>query len=227
MGGPFLTASLICSDPVNIEADIRELIKGKIDCIHFDVMDGKFVPRYGLYPEILVALRKLTQIPVDVHMMVKNPQDYIEVFAAAGATYYCFHFEAVDHVHRIVTQIRDAGMKPAIALNPATSVDLLNDIIADIDMVCLMAINPGIVGDKFIPNTYRKIARLRNSAIENGNPDLRIEIDGGVTFESGGKMIMHGADTLVCGTGSIFRPHEDTISNKITSFRAKLNEFAL
>ncbi len=217
---PLLAASLVCSDPLNIERDVHELIKGNVDWLHFDVMDGLFVPRYGLYPEILHYIRKITDLPVDVHMMVENPEDYIDTFAAAGATYYCFHIEATVHAHRIVKKVTNAGMKAGIALNPATSLSTLEWIIEDIDMVCLMAINPGIVGHKLIPSTYEKITQLRAMAEKHGNPDLIIEIDGGVTFESGKLMAEHGAGALVCGTGTIFRPLEDSISNKLEAFRA-------
>ena len=217
---PLIAASLICADPLNIERDIHELIKGRTDWIHFDVMDGSFVPRYGLYVEILHYLRNLTDIPVDVHMMVNNPEDYIVAFANAKADYYCFHIEATNHAHRVVKKIQDNGMKPGVALNPATPISSLDWVINDISMVCLMAINPGIVGHKLIPNMYNKIKELRQYAAEKGNPDLIIEIDGGVTFDTGKEMIKNGADALVCGTGSIFRPQEDTISNKIASFRS-------
>jgi len=222
MKEPIIAASLICSNPVNIEKDLLELIKGKTDWIHFDVMDGQFVPRYGLYAEVLTALRTMTDLPVDVHMMVDNPEDYIDVFAAAQATYYCFHIEATAHAHRLVGKIKKAGMKPGIALNPATPVSSLDWLIQDIDMVCLMAINPGIVGHKLIPNMLNKIQSLREYAIANGNPDLIIEIDGGVTFDSCRDMIAHGADALVCGTGTIFRPHEDSISNKLMLLKQHL-----
>lgn len=214
-----IAASLICSNPLNLEADINELISGKADFIHFDVMDGLFVPRYGLYPEILTALKKQTDIPVDVHMMVNNPEDYIEDFRVAGATYYNFHIEATNHAHRIIKKIDKAGMLPGVALNPATSLSTLDFLINDIKMVVLMAINPGIVGHKLIPSMIEKIRQLRAFADLHGNKDLLIEIDGGVTFESGKLMIEAGADLLVCGTGTIYRPHEDTISNKISAFR--------
>lgn len=216
---PLVAASLICSNPLNLEADINELINGKADFIHFDVMDGQFVPRYGLYPEILSYLKNQTNIPVDVHMMVDNPEDYIEDFKVAGATYYNFHIEATSHAHRIVKKIEKAGMLPGIALNPATSLSTLDYLIEDIKMVVLMAINPGIVGHKLIPGMIDKIRQLRKFADSRGNKDLLIEIDGGVTFESGRVMIEAGADVLVCGTGTIYRPQEDTISNKIAAFR--------
>jgi len=223
MKKPILAASLICSNPIDINKDLDELINGEIDWIHFDVMDGQFVPRYGLYPEILNALRKKTEIIVDVHMMVENPEDYINVFSDYGADYYCFHIEATQHAHRVVKKIRNSKMKPGVALNPATSLNSLEWIINDIDMVCLMAINPGIVGHKLIPSMYEKIYNLREYATAKGNKNLIIEIDGGVTFESAPEMIKNGADALVCGTGSIFRPQEDTISNKIKSLRNLLN----
>lgn len=216
---PLIAASLICSDPLNLQKDINELIIGEADYIHFDVMDGQFVPRYGLYPEILSTLRKITNIPVDVHMMVENPENYIEDFKNAGADFYNFHIESSGHAHRIVKKIEKAGMKPGIALNPATSLATLDYLIEDIKMVVLMAINPGIVGHKLIPNMLNKITDLRNFADKRGNKDLLIQIDGGVTFDSGVKMIEAGADILVCGTGTIYRPQEDTISGKIHSFR--------
>ncbi len=223
MKNPLIAASLICSDPLNLQKDINELIKGKADYIHFDVMDGTFVPRYGLYPEILSYLKKITDIPVDVHMMVQNPEDYIDDFKNAGATYYNFHIEATNHAHRIVKKIEKANMLPGIALNPATSISTLDYLIEDIKMVVLMAINPGIVGHKLIPNMINKISDLREFALKRGNKDLLIQIDGGVTFETGRNMIDAGADILVCGTGTIYRPHEDTISNKIASFRKTFN----
>ncbi len=215
---PLIAASLICSNPLDLKSDIDELIKGKVDYIHFDVMDGSFVPRYGLYPEILSFLKKKSSIPVDVHMMVQNPEDFIDDFKNAGADFYNFHFESTNHVHRVIKKIEKSGMKPGIALNPATSLSSLDYIINDIEMVVLMAINPGIVGHKLIPNIIGKITELRNLALKKGKKDLLIQIDGGVTFESGVKMIEAGADILVCGTGTIFRPHEDTISNKIIQF---------
>jgi ribulose-phosphate 3-epimerase len=216
---PLIAASLICSNPLNLQQDINELIIGKSDFIHFDVMDGQFVPRYGLYPEILSYLTKTTSIPVDVHMMVQNPEDYIEDFKNAGATFYNFHIEATAHAHRIVKKIQKAEMKPGIALNPATSISSLDYLIEDVQMVVLMAINPGIVGHKLIPNMINKISDLREYADKRGNRELLIQVDGGVTFESGVEMIKAGADILVCGTGTIYRPHEDTISNKMEAFR--------
>jgi ribulose-phosphate 3-epimerase len=216
---PLIAASLICSNPLNLEKDIQELIKEDTDFIHFDVMDGRFVPRYGLYPEILSHLTRMSNIPVDVHMMVENPENFIEDFKNAGASFFNFHVESTSHAHRIVKKIEKANMKPGVALNPATSISTLDYLIEDIKMVVLMAINPGIVGHKLIPNMINKISELREYAYKRGNKDLLIQIDGGVTFESGYKMVEAGADILVCGTGTIYRPLEDSISNKIKLFR--------
>jgi ribulose-phosphate 3-epimerase len=219
-----LAASLICADPLNLQSEIKELEIGKADFIHFDVMDGLFVPRYGLYPEILTYLKKITKIPVDVHMMVENAEDYISDFSSAGADYYNVHVESTNHLHRVIKKVRDIGMRPGVALNPATPLSCLEWVIKDIDMVVLMAINPGIVGHKLIPNMLSKIKNLREIANQAGNESMKIQIDGGVTFESANLMIENGADTLVCGTGTIFRPHEDTISNKLNQLRDKINQ---
>jgi len=220
--GGLLSASLVCANPLRIDDDVDELIKGKVDMIHFDVMDGHFVTRYGLFPEILSALKKKCNIPVDVHMMVENPEDYISTFKEAGADYYNVHVEGCSQLHRCIKKIQNAGMRPGVALNPATPINSLEWIINDIQMVVLMAINPGIVGHKLIPNMIDKISALRKYSSEKGNSELLIEIDGGVTFESASMMLKAGADVLVCGTGTIFRPHEDSISNKISSLRSIL-----
>ena len=214
-----IAASLICADPLNLMTELDQLIDSKVDLIHFDVMDGHFVPRYGLYPEILKEIKKKKNCPeVDVHMMVSNPEDYIELYANAGADYFSFHVESCNHSHRIIKKIKSTGMKPGIALNPDTPLNFLDWIIQDIEMVVLMTINPGIVGHKFIPELLEKIKLLREIA-EEKNPSLIIELDGGVTPETIPSMVKAGADALVCGNGTIFRPNEDTILNKTRFIR--------
>lgn len=219
-----IAASLICGDPLNLEKEMKCLIDAETDLIHFDVMDGHFVPRYGLYPEILKKIKTMDNCPaVDVHMMVSNPEDYIELYADAGADYYNFHYESCNHAHRIIKKIKAAGIRPGIALNPDTSLRCLDWIIQDIEMIVLMTINPGIVGHKFIPEMLEKISELRTIA-NNKNPSLIIELDGGVTPETIPSMINAGADALVCGNGTIFRPHEDSIQNKTKDIRKIINE---
>ena len=214
-----IAASLICADPINIEKDLKELINSKVELIHFDVMDGSFVPRYGLYPEILKKIKSFKNCPeVDVHMMVENPEEYIDLYKDSGADYYCFHIEASKHPHRVIKKIINSGMKAGIALNPNTPLESIKWIIQDLSMVTLMTINPGIVGHKFIDEMYNKISKLKDIAIKH-NPDLLIEIDGGVTPENISKLINHGANTLVCGNGTIFRPFEDSIFNKVKYLR--------
>jgi ribulose-phosphate 3-epimerase len=219
-----LAASLICADPLNMEGDITQLNAANLDMIHFDVMDGSFVSRYGLYPEILSAVKKKSSIPVDVHMMVSNPEDYISTFQLAGADYYNFHVEATHQISRVIKKIKESGMKPGVALNPATSVNCLEWIMQDIEMVVVMAINPGVVGHPFIPSMLKKITAIREMANRMGNTKLHIEVDGGVTPLTAPDMISAGANVLVCGTGTIFRPQEDTIINKTISLRKVLSE---
>ena len=219
-----LAASLICADPLNMEGDIAQLNEANIDLIHFDVMDGSFVSRYGLYPEILSAVKKKSSIPVDVHMMVNNPEDYITTFQLAGADYFNFHVEATHQISRVIKKIKESGMKPGVALNPATSVHCLEWIIQDIEMVVVMAINPGVVGHPFIPSMLKKITAIREMANRMGNTKLLIEVDGGVTPVTAPDMISAGANVLVCGTGTIFRPQEDTIINKTISLRKVLSK---
>jgi ribulose-phosphate 3-epimerase len=219
-----IAASLICADPLNLESQLLELIKANVDLIHFDVMDGSFVPRYGLYPEILKKIKSIPDCPlVDVHLMVENPEEYIDLFAESGADYFCFHLEATNHPLRVIKKIINAGMKPGVALNPNTSLDQLNWIIQDLDIVVLMTINPGIVGHKFINEMLSKIYDLRELANKHKKHDLIIEVDGGVIPENISELVTAGCDALVCGNGTIFRPHENTIFNKVRELRAIIN----
>ena len=211
-----LTASIICADLLNLKEEMGLLKKGKIDRIHFDVMDGIFVPRYGLPPEILRQIHEVTDIPITVHLMVQDPEPYIEVFAKAGADAFVFHIERIFHANRVLKKVKDAGMKAGVALNPATSLGVLDYVLEDVDVIMLMAINPGILGHKLIPQMLKKIADLKNKL--KNNPDIKIEIDGGVTSESAPKMIANGADILVCGNSTIFKSDE-RIDKKIKQLR--------
>lgn len=216
-----LSASLICAKLIALKEEIKLLQKGGIDRIHFDVMDGIFVPRYGLPPEILKEVHQEFNIPVTVHLMVSDPEPYIDIFAKAGADAFIFHLEPVFHVNRILRKIKDAGMKAGVALVPSTSLSILDYILEDLDVVMLMVINPGIVGHKLIPQMMAKIADLKNK-IKN-YPDIKIEIDGGVTSESAPKMIKNGADILVCGSSTIFKLNE-SIDKKIKELRKVIED---
>lgn len=216
-----LSASLICADMLNLRSELEALEKGGADYIHFDVMDGDFVPRLGLLPEMLKAVKAATKIPVDVHLMINNPEKYISDFAAAGAEIITIHVESTNHADYAVRMIKKLGLKAGVALNPGTPLSALDYLIDDIDLVMLMAINPGIIGHKIIEKIYDKIVQLK-IRIAN-RPEMLIEIDGSVTFETAPKMMAIGANMLVCGNSAIFRPQEDTISNKLSALRAILN----
>lgn len=216
-----IAPSLICADLLNLESEIKRLVKAEVELIHFDVMDGVFVPRYGFFPEVLTALKKLTKIPVDVHMMTVEPEKYIPVFANAGADYFVVHAEACTHLHQTIMAIKKAGMKAGVALNPTTSLDVLDWVLEEIDIVCLMAINPGIVGHKLIPNMMQKIAYLKQKL---GSRDhIIIEVDGGVAPDSVTTMVANGANALVCGTSSIFKP-DKPVDEKIKEFRELIDK---
>lgn len=216
-----ISASIICANSVDIKSDIKQLEKGGVDCIHFDVMDGNFVPRLGLFPEMLTAIKKVTKIPVDVHLMIDNPDNFIPAFINAGADMISVHSEGNNHLDRSIRLIKSMGAKAGVVLNPATSLSVLDYVLDDIDLVLLMAINPGIVDHKLIPNTIQKIADLKKKL--RTHPNILIEIDGGVTFESALSMVKAGADMLVCGSSTIFKP-DQSISLKIREFRKILEK---
>lgn len=213
----YLSASLICANQINIENDIKLLEKGKIDYLHFDAMDGNFVPRYGMYPEQLSAIKKISKLPIDVHMMTEEPQRYVDEFISAGAEIIAVHAEACKHIQYTLKKIKDGGIKSGIVLNFATPLCVLDYILDYVDMVELMAINPGIVGHKIIPGIYKKISDLKKIILKSGK-NIIIEIDGGVNPDTAPNLIKAGADMLVCGTSSIFKPN-CSVDKKILEFR--------
>ncbi|MFZ3069233.1 MAG: ribulose-phosphate 3-epimerase [Microgenomates group bacterium] len=217
----YLSASLICANHLEFGKEVKNLEKGKIDYIHFDMMDGNFVPRYGLYPELLSSIKKVSHLPIDVHMMTEEPGRYIKEFADAGADIIAVHFESCKHLHLTLKKIRECGVKAGVVLNYATPLNALDYILDDVDMVELMAINPGIVGHKVIPGIFKKISDLKEKIITSGKKIL-IEIDGGVNPDTAAEMIKAGADILVCGTSSIFKP-DVKVNVKIKEFRKTID----
>lgn len=169
------------------------------DWFHLDVMDGVFVPNISFGLPIIEAFRNCTNKPLDVHAMVHNPDPYILDFKSAGADHLTVHLEACTHLHRTISAIKNTGMKAGVALNPHTSIDLLQDVIQDLDLVCIMSVNPGFGGQKFIENTYKKVRNLRSLIVE-ADSDCIIEIDGGVNLENAPKLIEAGANALVAGS---------------------------
>ncbi len=195
---PIVAPSLLSANFLNLEADCNMLNESEADWYHLDVMDGRFVPNISFGPMIIDFFRKATTKICDVHLMIVEPEKYAEQFKNAGADILTVHIEACHHLHRNIQQIKSLGMKAGVAVNPHTPVSLLSDILHDIDLVCLMSVNPGFGGQKFIPHTLEKIKQLRK-IIDEKSLKVQIEIDGGVTLENAASIIAAGADVLVAG----------------------------
>ncbi len=195
---PIIAPSLLSANFLNLDADCKMLNESQADWYHLDVMDGRFVPNISFGPMIIEFFRKATTKICDVHLMIEEPEKYAEQFKNAGADILSVHIEACRHLHRNIQQIKSLGMKAGVAVNPHTPVSSLSDILHDIDLVCLMSVNPGFGGQKFIPYTLEKIKQLRTMINERGLK-VQIEIDGGVTLENAPSIIAAGADVLVAG----------------------------
>ena len=206
---PIIAPSLLASDFGNIQSECEMLNKSNADWFHIDVMDGVFVPNISFGLPVLKAMKKHSNKPMDVHLMIVQPERYIKEFKDAGADILTVHYEASTHLHRSLQAIKAEGMKAGVALNPHTPVSGLQDVIEDLDLVCLMSVNPGFGGQKFIERTYAKVKELRSMIDASGSSAL-IEIDGGVTTANASKLIEHGADVLVAGS-FVFRS-EDPIA---------------
>ena len=190
--------SILSADFGNLQKDLTMVNESSADWFHVDVMDGVFVPNISFGFPVLKIIKKFARKPIDVHLMITAPERYVQEFKEAGADSLIVHFEASTHLHRTVQQIRGLGMKAGVAINPHTPVSALEDIIADIDLVCLMSVNPGFGGQKFIVNTYDKIRSLKQ-LIKSKNSKALIEIDGGVDLNNYQKLLECGADVLVAG----------------------------
>lgn len=194
-----IAPSILSADFARLAEEIKDVEQGGADWIHVDVMDGHFVPNITIGSLVVEAIRPVTKLPLDVHLMIENPDQYIEDFAKAGADYITVHVEACRHLHRTIQQIKSFGVKAGVVLNPATPVDTIQHIIDDIDLVLIMSVNPGFGGQKFISEALLKIRQVKQMANER-NLSLEIEVDGGVNSENAKMCIDAGASVLVAGS---------------------------
>ena len=199
MKNTIIAPSVLAADFANLQRDIEMINNSEADWFHIDIMDGVFVPNISFGMPVLEAISRHAKKTIDVHLMIVDPDRYIKTFADLGSTILTVHYEACTHLHRTLQAIKAEGMKAGVALNPHTNVSLLEDVIKDIDMVCIMSVNPGFGGQSFIENTYKKIKELKEIIIRN-NATTIIEIDGGVTNKNAVQLVEAGADVLVAGS---------------------------
>ena len=194
-----VSPSLLSADFLHLSKDIEMVNRSQADWFHLDIMDGVFVPNISYGLPVVSQIKKMATKPLDVHLMIVQPERYVEAFHKAGADILTVHYEACTHLHRTIQQIKAQGMKAGVSLNPHTPVSLLEDIIKDIDVVLLMSVNPGFGGQSFIEQTINKVDKLKKLIIESNSHTL-VEIDGGVNFETGKRLVDAGADALVAGS---------------------------
>jgi len=195
---PIIAPSLLAANFLRLEQECKMVNESEADWLHLDVMDGRFVPNISFGLPVISQVSKISKKPCDVHLMILEPERYVEAFKKAGADHISVHIEACPHLHRNIQQIKSLGIKAGVALNPHTAIDSLKDILGDVDIVLLMSVNPGFGGQSFIPHTLNKIRELRK-IIDDNKLDVKIEIDGGVTIENAKEILEAGAHVLVAG----------------------------
>lgn len=209
-----VSPSLLAADFTNLQADIDMINRSEADWLHCDVMDGVFVPNISFGFPVLEAVKRICTKPLDVHFMIVKPERYITRTAKLGAMMMNVHYEACTHLHRVIQQIKEAGMQPAVTINPATPVALLQDIIQDVYMVLIMSVNPGFGGQKFIEHSVEKVRELR-ALIERTGSKALIEVDGGVNLETGARLVEAGADVLVAGNAVFGAPDPEEMIRQL------------
>jgi len=196
-----IAPSILSADFGRLAAEVAAIDAGGADLVHVDVMDGRFVPNITIGPVVVAAVRKATRLPLDVHLMIEDPDRYIDDFARAGADLIGVHVEACRHLHRVLQQIRHAGKRPCVVLNPATPLCLVEPVLGDVDMVLLMSVNPGFGGQAFIGEVVPKIRALRRALDERGLHHVDVEVDGGIKVDNVGVVTAAGANVIVSGSG--------------------------
>lgn len=213
--------SLMCADMGLLRETTARLDSADVDFFHFDIMDGTFVPNFTMGPDMVKSLRPVTDKPFDVHLMVNQPEDHIDLFADAGADMISIHAEATLHLQGVLAKIKKRGLKAGVAVNPATPIDCLRYVLDVTDFVTIMTVNPGFAGQTFIPATYGKITDVL-TMIKNSEYDIKIEVDGNIGPKTIPHVLQNGASMLVCGTSSIFK-RDDSLENNVKNLRAFLD----
>ncbi|HEY4390646.1 MAG TPA: ribulose-phosphate 3-epimerase [Paenibacillus sp.] len=217
MNDIYIAPSILSADFAKLGQEVVEVEHGGADWLHVDVMDGHFVPNITFGALVMRAIAPLTKLPLDVHLMIENPERYIPDFAKAGAHLITVHQEACVHLHRVLHLIKEHGVKAGVAINPATPVSSIREVLEDVDLVLVMTVNPGFGGQAFIPSTLRKIKELKELREELGLKDLRIEVDGGITAVTAPLVVEAGADVLVAGNAVFGRSDRSAAIQEIRS----------
>lgn len=213
-----IAPSILSADFARLADGIAEAEAAGADWIHVDVMDGRFVPNITIGPPVVAAVRRVTDLPLDVHLMIEAPERYVEAFADAGAHILTVHQEATVHLHRTVQSIRDHGMRPGVSINPATPVALLEDIVPFVDLVLVMSVNPGFGGQTFIPGSADRVRRVRALLEAAGRGDVEVEVDGGIAPATAGDVVSAGASVLVAGAAVFGGP--GSVADNVAAIRA-------
>ena len=202
-----IAPSLMCANLGNLEADIRSLESVGADYLHFDIMDGRFVPNLAMCPDMMSAVRELTSLPLDIHLMVEKPEHFLEMFEICEGDVVSVHQESTVQLQRTLNVIRDLGARSSVAINPATPVCMIEEVIGNVELVLVMTVNPGFAGQGSVPSTLSKIARVRQLLDSRGYGNVEIEVDGNVSFDNAQEMLKAGASVFVGGTSSVFSKH--------------------